>query len=123
METMTGECKFCRQVVAFNLPTGSVPTAEQLVEEATLNCNCGMSRDYRDREYKVNAAKESLDRLLPNPEENEGKKLLKDSLYAIYDGTISQVSINLCGCRAKVVKAGETIRISRVDTMTKQESV
>lgn len=121
---MTGECKFCRQINAFKWVGDAIPTKEDLIEEGTNACTCEAALHYRDREYKINAASECLDRILPNPEEQMTKDILKNAAGAIYDQTIHTININIGnGTAVKMSMSYSAIKVRRTDTSSRQESV
>lgn len=124
MQTKTGECKFCKQINAFEWVGDTIPTAEELIEEGTRACNCEAAREYRDREYKINAAAECLDRILPGTEEEPAKIMMKNAIPYIANGSFSQISINVGnGTKVKMQMAGEAIKVNRTDTSSRQETV
>lgn len=123
MEVKTGECRFCKQINSFQWAGNRIPTDEDLAEEGTRACTCEAAREYRDREYKINAAAECLDRILPNKEEEPANVLLKNSLPYIADGRIFQISINIGnGTKVKMQKSADAIKINRTDTESRTES-
>lgn len=124
MKTFTGECKFCKQINAFEWTGDSIPTKEQLAEEGTRACSCEAAECYRDREYKINAAIECLDRILPNADEESAKVLLQNATPYIARGAFSQISINIGnGTTVKMKLANDSIKVNRTDTSSRQETV
>lgn len=124
MKTMTGECRFCKQINAFEWAGDKIPSEEDLKEEGTRACTCEAAREWRDREYKIAAAEECLDRILPNPEEQTAKDIMKKAVQHISNGGIYSININIGnGTKVKMQQAGDAIKVNRTDTNTRQETV
>lgn len=120
----TAECKFCRQIVSFEWPDETPLATDEAIEEASKHCHCESGRWYQDREYKVTAAKEAIDRLFTRAEEKVAAKLMKEFLYPIFDNQIYSVSINIGnGCRAEIKMVGEKFAFVRKDSTSKKETV
>lgn len=123
--TKTGECKFCHQINTFQWSKGMALTDDKTIEEATLACNCESANWYKDRNFKVTAAKERISDMFGDEDGHYAGKVFENYVTDIYDGNIYQISVDTGTGIKGVMKKGKdnTIKISRKVVEVRDETI
>ncbi len=125
MENRIPVCKFCGQYNA-KVEVNEDMSQNELVELATLHCDCPASRDYQRRQEQATKAKLELDTLLLADDEVHNIKavdpdaveLLKGAVDLIAADKIHQISIKLSRGGTAEVKATASGKISVQRSLT-----
>ena len=112
--TQIGFCKNCGQAVT--IESKKELTKEQLIEEASYECNCDEARAMRKREEAKRVGQDSVQILFGN-DMPELAAFLKDSVELLATGFIGKLSIDAGNGTQATLKATAkgTIRVTRIE--------
>ncbi len=116
---MEGTCKYCGQII-----TTTADNQKDADRIATLTCSCDEAKIAARREHSVTEAKDLIDELFPENEDERNETLaiaIKRVIDEIGSGRFRSVSMQINGkVSVSVGLTGKgTIKVSRVDK-TKQ---
>jgi len=84
-------CRFCGQVRTSGF---SFETADEAIEEATLNCECDEAHTYQTRIAYFERAKRAIEEKFS---EDYIKTLLLETVQHIYDGKLEGITLKIDG--------------------------
>ena len=90
----SANCRFCGQVMAFQVPADSKMTQNELIEEATLRCTCFGAREYRDKLYTLKKGEDAINRIVSGKHEDM-KALFKLALKKVIDEKIKKLTLQI----------------------------
>lgn len=113
----TAPCKFCQQYVAFKWNAKKDVSDEDMIEQATLNCNCESARWYQDRYTKINTAQMKIEELFNIPEEHELQQIFLSATTMIVDKNLFKISaVASNGTKGEFsISSNGKIKIKRVE--------
>lgn len=111
-------CKYCGQILTIELPENA--THEQALEAGTLNCNCGMAREYQQMQERAATAKIELSAMLLQDDEVHNIKAVDKGIYDLLTNAIDiiakdkiyKISVGLSSGGTVDIKAGTGGKIS-----------
>ena len=111
-------CKYCGQILTIELPENA--THEQALEAGTLNCNCGMAREYQQMQERAATAKIELSAMLLQDDEIHNIKAVDKGIYDLLTNAIDiiakdkiyKITIGLSSGGTVDIKAGTGGKIS-----------
>lgn len=111
-------CKYCGQILTIELPENA--THEQALEAGTLNCNCGMAREYQQMQERAATAKIELSDMLLQDDEVHNIKAVDKGIYDLLTTAIDiiakdkiyKISVGLSSGGTVDIKAGTGGKIS-----------
>ena len=118
-------CKFCGQLNA-KVNVNDDMTQSEVVELATLNCDCPSARIYQRRQEQAQRAKLEIEALFLaedeahniKPADSDAVELMKKAVDLIADDKIYQISIKLSRGGSADVKATSSGKISVQRSLT-----
>lgn len=109
----SANCRYCGQVLAFQIPEDADLTKEELIEQATLKCSCTAADKYRDRLFQIDSGKAAIKKIV-GIKNADLEEIFMNTLEKVVNGDVKKLTIQvddqttismwLDKCRVKVQK-------------------
>jgi hypothetical protein len=94
MRMESANCKYCGQVIAFQVPEDSKMTKLELIEEATMHCTCEGANNLKERLFVLKTGEQAIAKIV-NGKHEDVKALFQLSLKKIVDGKIKKLTLQV----------------------------
>lgn len=119
MTTVTGTCKFCRQIGTYEVPDVIAESQDKIDAEVTRRCNCEASRIDQARSNAQYRAEKYIDSCL----DGDAAELAKQAVPLVIRNEIDGLTINV-GLGVKLVMKSSANKLIVVKhSITKQTSM